>query len=268
MTHIRILEDRSPLRWLSGQHPTLFRHLSELGRGRTDERDRLHFCGLVQPPGEAPAIFLPREALQNDFSEDLATAKLTMRTLAKFSYSSRTRTDISAFGPQGISQLGVVLDLAADYRDYGIYCETERYPTIGSGKPNWSKTLRREFGFYDENGELGPPLRIRGQRSLDSHSSALSQISSFCAARNFSKPWLVANAVRAARSFAKSTRRYGFTSQPMGCTSPPSSSIIVLDTCLAAVRAVDRISGRASKNAAVKPSHWNGGFPYRLGRST
>lgn len=176
MTHVRILEDRSPLRWLSGQHPTLFRHLSELGRGRTEERDKLHFCGLVHPLGEAPTVFLPRAALQNNFSEDLATAKLTMRTLAKFGYSNRTRMDMSAFGPKGISQLGVVLDLAADYRDYGIYCETERYPTIGSGKPNWSKTLRREFGFYDENGELGPPLRIRGQRSLDSHSSALSQI--------------------------------------------------------------------------------------------
>lgn len=176
MTQVQILEDRSPLRWLSGQHPTVFRHLSELGRGKIEERDRLHFCGLVHPPGEAPTVFLPRAALQNNYSEDLATAKLTMRTLAKFGYSNRTRMDMSSFGPQGISQLGVVLDLAADYRDYGIYCETERYLTIGSGKPNWSKTLRREFGFYDENGELGPPLRIRGQRSLDSHSSALSQI--------------------------------------------------------------------------------------------
>lgn len=176
MTHVRILEDRSPLRWLSDQHPTLFRHLSKLGRGRIEERDRLHFCGLVHPPGETPTIFLPRAALQNDFLEDLATAQLTMRTLAKFGYRNRARTDTSSFGPQGISQLGVVLDLAADYRDYGVYCETERYPTIGSGKPNWSKTLRREFGFYDENGELGPPVRIRGQRSLDSHSSALSQI--------------------------------------------------------------------------------------------
>lgn len=176
MTKVRILEDRSPLRWLAGQHPTLHRHLSDLGRGRITERDRLHFCGLVHPPGETPAVFLPRAAFRNDFSEDLATAELTMRALAKFGYGSRTRTDMSAFGSQGISQLGVVLDLAADFRDYGVYCETERYPTIGSGKPNWSKTLRREFGFYDEKGELGPPLRIRGQRSLDSHSSALSQI--------------------------------------------------------------------------------------------
>jgi hypothetical protein len=176
MTHVRILEDRSPLRWLLGQHPTLFRHLSELGRGRIEERDRLHFCGLVHPPGETPTVFLPRAALQDDFSENLATAQLTMQTLAKFGYTNRTRTDMSSFGPQGISQLGVVLDLAADYRDYGVYCETERYPTIGSGKPNWAKTLRREFGFYNEDGELGPPLRIRGQRSLDSHSSALSQI--------------------------------------------------------------------------------------------
>jgi hypothetical protein len=176
MTQVRILEDRSPLRWLSGQHPTLFRHLSELGRGRVDEMDKLHFCGLVHPPGETPTIFLPRAALQNNFSADLATAQLTMRTLAKFGYINRTRTDLSTYGPLGVSQLGVVLDLAADYRDYGVYCETERYPTIGSGKPNWGKTLRREFGFYNENGELGPPLRIRGQRSLNSHGSALSQI--------------------------------------------------------------------------------------------
>lgn len=176
MTHVRIFEDRSPLRWLSGEYPTLFRHLSELGRGRIDERDRLHFCGLVHPPGETPTVFLPRAALQGSFSADLATAQLTMQTLAKFGYSNRTRTDMSSFGPQGISQLGVVLDLAADYRDYGVYCETERYPTVGSGKPNWAKTLRREFGFYTENGELDPPLRIRGQRSLDSHSSAMSQI--------------------------------------------------------------------------------------------
>ncbi len=176
MTQVRILEDRSPLRWLAGHHPTLHRHLFDLGKGRIEERDRLHFCGLVHPSGETPAVFLPRAALQNDFRENLATAQLTMRALAKFGYKNRTRTDMSSFGPQGISQLGVVLDLAADYRDYGVYCETERYPTIGSGKPNWSKTLRREFGFYDENGELGPPLRIRGQRSLDSHSSALSQI--------------------------------------------------------------------------------------------
>ena len=107
--------------YLSGQHPTLFRHLSEMGRGRIEERDRLHFCGLVHPPGETPTVFLPRAALQNDFSEDLATAQLTMRTLAKFGYRNRTRTDMSSFGPQGISQLGVVLDLAADYRDYGVY---------------------------------------------------------------------------------------------------------------------------------------------------
>ncbi|NBE09600.1 LlaJI family restriction endonuclease [Paragemmobacter ruber] len=119
---------------------------------------------------------MPRAALRNVFAEDLVTAQLTMRTLAKFSYSSRMRTDMSSRGVLGVSQLGVVLDLAADYRDYGIYYETERYPTIGAGKPNWSKTLRREFGFCDENGELCPPLRIRGQRSLDSHGSVLSQV--------------------------------------------------------------------------------------------
>lgn len=120
--------------------------------GRVDEKKTVHFCGLVQLPGRGPVIFLPRTAGKGTLDERRRTASLTMRTLARFGSEAANR-EFERDGERGNPGiLAVIKRLADDFRDHGLYSARSRTPTRNAGKPDWSKTIARNFTTLDRHG--------------------------------------------------------------------------------------------------------------------
>lgn len=169
------LSDRDPLAVLDRHADTVLSAMREWGIGRIDERETVHFCGLINHPEDGAVVFLPRESGTGDPVIDLETASLTMRALARFGVeaSKRDYEDDGEAGNPGC--LSVIRRLADDFRDHGLFAERTRQRTINSGKPDWMRTVKREVPMP---GHKGQPIftDIRSSRSTKSSDALLSQI--------------------------------------------------------------------------------------------
>lgn len=169
------LSDRDPLAFLDRHADTVLSAMREWGIGRIDERETVHFCGLIHHPEEGAVVFLPRESGTGDPVTDLETASLTMRALARFGVeaSKRDYEDDGEAGNPGA--LSVIKRLADDFRDQGLFAERIRQQTMNSGKPDWTRTVKREVAMP---GHKGQPIftDIRSSRPTRSSDALLSQI--------------------------------------------------------------------------------------------
>lgn len=169
------LSDRDPLVALERQAGTVVAAMRDWGLGRVDERETVHFCGLVHHPENGAVVFLPREAITGIQSEDLVTASLTMRALAKFGAetSKREFNDDGEAGNPGV--LSVIKRLADDFRNHGLFSERTRLHTRNSGKPDWVRTVKLEIAMPDRNGH---PVftNIRSSRTANTSEALLAQI--------------------------------------------------------------------------------------------
>lgn len=170
-----ILEDRHPISLLERENPELLRRLASCKLGKTDNRLSIHFCGLAWVDHETAFVFLPRQSLSASAPENIATAQLTMRTLARFGQEMIDRTGIAADEEGQTGLLATIVELADDFVRYGVFAERMRHATRNTGKPHWARTIVREQAFMGANGSVAYPT-IRTSRSRDSHDSLLARV--------------------------------------------------------------------------------------------
>lgn len=149
--------------------------MRERGMGRVDEKNTVHFCGLIQHPENGSIVFLPREAKTGNPVIDLETASLTMRALARFGAETSKR-DFENDGEAGNpGTLAVIKRLADDFRDHGLFSERSRQRTRNAGKSDWTRTVKREIALPNLNGQ--PVFTdIRTSRTIRSTDALLAQI--------------------------------------------------------------------------------------------
>ena len=167
--------DRDPVAVLSQHADVLLAAMRKWDIGRVDERNTVHFCGLIRHPEEGVFVFLPREAKTGDRDVDLQTAALTMKALARFGAetSKRDFEDDGEAGNPGV--LSVIKRLSDDFRDHGLFHERIRDRTRNAGKPDWTRTVKREIPMP---GHRGQPVfaDIRTSRAARSTDAVLAQI--------------------------------------------------------------------------------------------
>lgn len=167
--------DRDPVAVLDRQAHNLVAAMREWGVGRVDERDTVHFCGLIYHPERGMVAFLPREAKTGDANIDLETASLTMRSLARYGAETSQR-DFEDDGEAGNpGTLSVIKRLADDFRTHGLFSERIRQQTRNSGKPEWTSTVKRELALPGLNNQ--PVFAdIRTSRTTRRSDAVLAQI--------------------------------------------------------------------------------------------
>lgn len=169
------LSDRDPVAVLDRHAESVLVAMRERGMGRVDEQKTVHFCGLVHHPEQGTIVFLPREAKTGEPDIDLETASLTMRALARFGAETSKR-DFEDDGETGNpGTLAVIKRLADDFRDHGLFSERLRQQTRNAGKPEWSRTVKREIALPNHKGQ--PVFTdIRTSRTTRSTDALLAQI--------------------------------------------------------------------------------------------
>lgn len=135
----------------------------------------MQFCGLASVSETLSFVFLPRKSYTGIEKNDLQTACLTMRVLARFGRDMTDRLGVSTGGEGDTSRLALVADLAKDFLSYGIFSERSRHSSRTSGKPDWPRTIMRELSFIGSDGSVIYP-DIRTTRTRDSHDSLLAQV--------------------------------------------------------------------------------------------
>lgn len=167
--------DRDPVAILDRHAGPVLVSMREWGIGRVDEKQTVHFCGLIYHPERGALVFLPRSAKTNNPDIDLVTASLTMRALARFGAETSKR-DLVQEGESGNpGALSVIKQLADDFRDHGLYSERIRNWTRNSGKPDWTRTVKRELAMPSHNGQ--PVFTdIRTSRATRTSDAILAQI--------------------------------------------------------------------------------------------
>ncbi|KPU83287.1 hypothetical protein JI58_09380 [Marinosulfonomonas sp. PRT-SC04] len=171
----RIFSDRMLKTELAGQAENIVAAMKDWGLGRIDEKDTIHFCGLIHHPTDGAFVFLPREAKTDNPQKDLETASLTMRALVRFGAETSKRefeNDGEAGNP---GTLSVIKHLADDFRDHGLFFERGRKNTRNSGKPDWGRTIKREVAIPNSDGQ---PIfsNVRTNRSIKTSDALLAQI--------------------------------------------------------------------------------------------
>lgn len=170
-----LLSDRDPVAVLDRHAGSVLTAMRERGMGRVDEKNTVHFCGLIQHPENGSIVFLPREAKTGNPVIDLETASLTMRALARFGAETSKR-DFENDGEAGNpGTLAVIKRLADDFRDHGLFSERSRQRTRNAGKSDWTRTVKREIALPNLNGQ--PVFTdIRTSRTIRSTDALLAQI--------------------------------------------------------------------------------------------
>ena len=171
----QFFSDRDPLGSLELQAERLVAAMRQWGLGKVDERETIHFCGLIHHPEKGAVVFLPREARTGKHTEDLKTASLTMRALARFGAETSNREFANDGETGNPGALSVIKRLADDFRDHGLFSERTRLRTRNSGKPDWSRTVKREIAMPDRYGQ---PVYtdIRASRAVKTSEALLAQI--------------------------------------------------------------------------------------------
>ena len=152
-SELRYFSDRMLVSDLRFADNSVFELLHETGRGFVNNRDTVHFCGLVSHPDVGSVFFLPRESITTDTSINLATAKLTMKALSKFAAETSKREFESNSLDGDFSILSVIKHITDDFIKLGIYTQRSRLGGREHGKPNWTKTIQQETPILNFQGQ-------------------------------------------------------------------------------------------------------------------
>lgn len=171
----RILADRDPVAALDKHASAVLSVMRKWDLGRIDDRETVHFCGLINHPDTGAVVFLPRSATTGDTETDYRTAVLTMKALARFG-AEVSKREFEGGGENGNpGTLSVIKRLADDFRDHGLMEARKRIRGRNSGKPDWKRTIYHETATRNLRGQ---PIyaEIRTVRSSRSTEMLLAQI--------------------------------------------------------------------------------------------
>lgn len=140
--------------------------------GKVDRRKQVHFCGMVRDDAGNTAVFLPHGAQKTTYH-----ARLTMSALARYGNDASDRS-FDLDGEAGNSgALSVILRLAEDFRQNGVFSERQRVLSQNSGKPDWKRTVTKELAFHLEGtGDIYTDIAT--SRTVASNETMLAQVQS------------------------------------------------------------------------------------------
>ena len=143
-----VLHDRTAVSTLLSEYQDLITAFTDWRIGKVDEKDTVHFCGMVVLKTGSVFVFAPRGL----FGESSGIAKKTMRVLLRYGQERASR-EFCADGSAGnTGMLSVIKRLIDDFCLNGIYIERERLRSRENGKPDWLRTLiRGQPLFSNEN---------------------------------------------------------------------------------------------------------------------
>ena len=166
--------DRTPFGDLDRDVVETLRQLD--GARVKDEHNNVQFCGLVHGPDIGSHMFLPRTAMcTGNEDENLEIAKLTMKALARYGAETSKKEFEDLGEKSNAGALAIIRRLTDDFRENGLFSERMRLQTRNSGKPDWMRTLKREFAV--PNSKKQPVFaNIRTSRQVRSNDALLTQI--------------------------------------------------------------------------------------------
>ncbi|MCV2880365.1 LlaJI family restriction endonuclease [Sedimentimonas flavescens] len=171
----RVFEDRTAVNDLGSTAGSLLAILKAWDIGKIEDKETVHFCGLIGHPDLGTTAFIPRQSSTGNAEVDKEIAAYTMRALSRFGAEVSQREFESDGEAGNPNLLSVVKKLAEDFRQFGIFSERERIRTRNSGKIDWGRTLSRVVATP---GSGGRPvfLDLRTSRSRSETNANLSQI--------------------------------------------------------------------------------------------
>lgn len=147
MLGIEYYSDRTPIGQINGDVLTI---LQEQNLGKTQEKQAVHFCGMVLKPDGKACIFLP----QNMTERTTFNARLLMRALAKFGSEISNRELLDTGNDANTGYLATIANIAQDFKSNGLYLERTKRQTRDMGKIDWRRTIARENGFVSDQGPV------------------------------------------------------------------------------------------------------------------
>lgn len=174
-TDLCFYSDRMPVKELAGSLPeSVMRAFRERQLGKLEERDRVHFCGLIVASDDQSAFFLPR-GVSRELGHARRLAPLVMRSIARYVQRHPERQD--AWGDELCDPTlqRVILDIFQDYTESGLFfLETSEIVRNG-GKTDWDRTIRRTTPLL---ATTGAPvfLETRGKRRSSDFADLITSI--------------------------------------------------------------------------------------------
>lgn len=147
---IVFLPDRYPKAELERSFPEVATALRERwAMVLENSRKRVAWVGIAKTEKEGAVFFLPHGSPSS--TEDRERfAKITMRAIVRFARENKRGGE--AQDRESTTQAALVAELAADYRDHGLFSTREKLRSRGDGKPDWARTVKTEIAFPASNG--------------------------------------------------------------------------------------------------------------------
>jgi len=176
--HPEIYRDRMPFSELMSVSPSTLDMLEARGLGKFGRNETVQFCGLALGGRVGSAVFLPRQCKELNSDQNLETARLTMKVLARYGAETPTRLGVEHEKVGSPSLIATISELGGDFRQFGLFIERQRHKSRDSGKPDWKRTVSREVPFRG-NGSSVVYGSFHSTLSRDSRTNDLAQIQAF-----------------------------------------------------------------------------------------
>lgn len=147
---IRFFPDRYPKDMLARDFPDVVKSL----RARwtvmmENSQQTIAWVGVAQAKGKDSVFFLPHGAPSGHQESEKFASKL-MAAIVRFAREHSREGDRSE--DEGATQAALLADIAADFRDHGLYATREKIRSRDDGKPDWARTVKSRIAYPASNG--------------------------------------------------------------------------------------------------------------------
>jgi hypothetical protein len=114
-----------------------------------NSHETVAWVGIARAHSVNSTVFLPHGAPSDEGERETFAVGL-MEAIVRFAKESSRDGDSRDL--EGATQAALLSELAADYRDNGLFATREKIRTRNNGKPDWARTLKKEAAFPASNG--------------------------------------------------------------------------------------------------------------------
>ena len=140
MSEIEFYSDRAPIEHVD---QGVLAVLQEQGLGKTREKQRVHFCGLVLTQDGKACVFLPQSMQDKNELSARLTIKTRQSSVPKPLIVSNWILQWSNTG-----YLATIANITEDFKSNGLYLERIKRQTRNRGKIDWRRTIAVRTASY------------------------------------------------------------------------------------------------------------------------
>ena len=149
---IRFLHDRHGKAALDASHGNVAEALRKRRSVMMENgNETVAWVGIARTGDEDSCFFLPHGAPEDKDDREHFACQL-MRAIVRFSREAGREGD--GREKESSTNTALLAELAADYRDHGLYARREKLKANRDGKPDWARTVRSKTAFPAANGAL------------------------------------------------------------------------------------------------------------------